>query len=117
MNRNLAVIKLIDDFHLNVDDRAQFVSHPVDLDEAVAGVVHILSEQRCYPSSWSQHEDYDGVLLRMGIGSISAVRKAEIGFARYETVERQQFESTVDAAKYALQAMFSRDIDGVPVGW
>jgi hypothetical protein len=117
MDRATAINKLIDSFHLSVEERREFEASPVGLDEAILGVARIFNEHGCYLSSWSRDEDFDGVLLESAEIGISALHMAEVGMSRYSVLSDQQYPSLEIAAKFALEKMFTGNIDGVPVGW
>jgi hypothetical protein len=117
MDRQSAILQLLNSFHLDVEDRKQFVELPVKLDEALSAVTDALEKYGRFPTTWHEQEPYDGVLLEAEKGRIKATRKAEVGMACYKVMSQQNFQSPMDAAGFALKAMYSKSIDGVPVGW
>ena len=115
MDRMEAVEKLVDEFHLNVEERRKFSESPLLQKEVVAGIVNIISRNGSYPSDWKSESDFEGVCLEKRDVGYVATYKAEESLMRYSIIEIREFEEKEDAARYAMEKMFGGVIDGIEI--
>ena len=115
MDRMEAIEKLVDDFHLNVEDRETFRESPLLIDEVIAGIVSIISQRGFYPSNWKPENDFEGVCLAKNNAKYLATYKTEESLAKYSIVEIREFEDKTEAARYAIEKMFGGVIDGMEI--
>ena len=109
------VEKLVDEFHLNVEERKTFLESPLLKEEVEAGIIKIISQKGFYPSNWKPETDFEGVYLEKSEKKYVATYKAEDGLANYSIVEIREFEDKEEAARYALEKMFGGIIDGIEI--
>ena len=115
MERIEAIRKLVDTFHLNIEERKVFSNIPLTIEEVVLNISHLLTKNKTYPSSWSADDNYDGVLLELREDDIIGTHKAEISLMQYKIIEQQSFSEPELAARYAAKKMFGDEIDGIEV--
>ena len=115
MERMEAIEKLVDEFHLNVEERKIFIFSPLLQEEVIAEIANIVSQKGSYPSSWKSETDYEGAYLEAHEEIYVATYNAEESLMRYSIVEVREFEERSDAAKYAMERMFGDEIDGIEI--
>ncbi len=113
MERTEAIRKLVDTFHLDVEEREVFSDSPLTIDEVVSNISYLLNKNKNYPSSWNADENYDGVLLELRENEITGTHKTEISLMHYKIMEQQSFSEPELAARYAVKKMFGDGIDGI----
>jgi hypothetical protein len=115
MDRMEAIEKLVDEFHLNVEERKTFLESPLLKEELVAAIVKIISRNDSYPSNWKSADDFEGVFLAKKDAGYVATYKVEEGLMRYSIIEIREFGEKEEAAKYAIERMFGGVIDGIEI--
>ena len=110
-----AVERLVDKFHLNVEEREIFLESPLLKDEVVTGIVNIISQRGSYPSNWNSRKDFEGVCLEKNDNKYLATYKTEVSLAKYSIIETREFEDKAEAARYAMAKMFRGIIDGIEI--
>jgi hypothetical protein len=110
--------KLVATFHLDVQERNAFGDHPVPASLIRSAVLSILDEHGMFPPGWWVDEPYDGGLIQARAdGSCTITWKAEVGLARFEVMEVQEFPSAAAAVAAYAERFFGSAIDGIPVDW
>ena len=115
MDRIEAIEKLVDEFHLNVEERETFLDSPLLKDEVISGIGNIISQKGFYPSNWKPEIDFEGVFLEEKDEKYFAIYKAEESLAKYSVIETKEFEDKAEAARYAVEKMFAGAIDGIEI--
>jgi hypothetical protein len=113
MERTDAIRKLVNTFHLNVEERNLFSTSALTIEEVVNSISNILSEVQCYPTGWNAEDSYEGVFIEIKDGKILGTRKTEKSLTRYEILDEQTFSAPEAAARYAIDIMFNGCIDGI----
>lgn len=117
MNRSSAILKLANTFHLNVTERAQFITKPVSIVELAEAIQTSVLAYGCYPQGWESSTPYEGIRVCANDSGYIATKKAEVSLFNVQVVEEKRFSSAVLAAKYVAKHMFPSGIDGVPCQW
>ena len=110
--------KLVTTFHLNVPDREAFGGQPVPGTLIRSAVLSVLEKHGVFPPDWRVDDPYEGGLIAAKAdGTCVITWKAEIGMARFEVMEVQEFPSAPAAVSAYAERFFGSAIDGIPVDW
>ena len=121
ITRQELILKLLRDFHLNVQDRKVFNDSPLTIAEMEFGIQSVLSTNKFFPnkfSSWdSEVFNYDGCVIEK-ISENKYFVHFQISGATMNLLESKtfSFDGIDKAIDFYIKAEFKEgNIDGIPI--
>ena len=110
--------KLIETFHLSVDERAAIPGDAIGIRALISIVQDSLSDSGWFPRGGTPDINGDGAAIEAQKFGYRIYRRHEIGVMRYGPVTTKRVLSLQKAVRIYLEHYsFSYDIDGVPIAW
>ena len=118
--RQEIILKLLRDFHLNVQDRKIFNDNPLTIDEVEFGIQSVLNTNNFFPnkfSSWdSEIFNYDGYAIEK-ISENKYFVHFQVSGANMNLLGSKtfSFDSIDKAIDFYIKEEFKGNIDGIPI--